>query len=99
MGIRAMYKRSTNETGSEYSFNEIGYFNNISEAKVALRGLCPWDFNDMNGFSDYADFKFEETPEIKLSYKWKKERDNFIKEAKEHAKINTWHERSPIDWK
>lgn len=101
--IHAQYKYSTNETGSQWSLATIGYFKTLSEARIALRGLCPWDFDTMWGFSDYKDFLFEAVPGTlrKADNKFIIERDKLLSSARKHANEwkGSWHHRAPSNWK
>lgn len=102
--IHAQYRYSTNETGSESALASVGYFSNLNQAKAALRGLCPWDFNTMRGFSSYIDFVFTDAPGRLDRYKDKsflQARDKQLVEARKHAAVwkgNGHHTRAPKDW-
>ncbi len=84
--------------------SRIGFFTSESEAKIALRGLCCWDFNDMQAdgaFEGRTGFKFVKIPAELKNYDTT-ERDSWIQEARDHASKmpkGMWHKRSPKDWK
>lgn len=102
--IHVQYRYSTNETGSESALASVGYFSTIDQAKGALRGLCPWDFNTMWGFDSYEDFVFTTTPGRLDKTKDKSflvARDKQVSEARKHAELwknNGHHKRAPKDW-
>ena len=80
----------------------VGYFNSEKEARKALRGLCPWDFNSMWGSDRYHNFKFEEIPG-KLTNDDKKfieDRNLDLALARKHAEktAGSWCKRAPKDW-
>ena len=83
----------------------VGYLGSKSEARKALRGLCPWDFNSMWGPSSYERFCFSELPGT-LDSKDKEDRvfieaaKKSISKARDHAKETkrSWHKRAPLDW-
>lgn len=82
---------------------EVGAFNNAKEAKGALSGLCPWDFDAMYGAGDYREFQFTEAPgrlSPNQDAKVIRARDLQIAMAREHADQwkGSWHSRAPKDW-
>jgi hypothetical protein len=92
------------DRGEFLGFETIGYFNSVEEAKKALVGLCPWDFNNMWASGYYTDFRLHGLPG-KITNSWEdkdhiKEREANLKRARKHAKDwkNTWHKRAPKNW-
>lgn len=100
----AKYSYSMNETGSEMGWSLIGYFNTKGQAKQALRGLCPWDFNSMWGSSYFEDgFSFTQVPgslNASDDAKFIREAAKRLVDARHHARESkgSWHHRAPENW-
>lgn len=102
--ITAVSFKSENDAHERWE-EFVGYFPTEEDAKIALRGLCPWDFNTMWGSGYYRDFIFKtvalphSTNFLRPSYDMKEQNELLIK-ARKHAVDmgGMWHHRSPKNW-
>jgi len=62
----------------------VGYFRTAEDAEDQLRGLVPWDFNNMWASQNSHDFNFEVIPNLELLYVDEDQTRRFEK-ARNHA--------------
>ncbi len=99
--IKVTYPTS-GDRGESLGPELVGYFNNKRKAREELRGLCPWDFNNMWAGGRYDEFNFEEVPG-KLGHadiKFIIETNERLVNARIHAEewSGSWHSRAPKTW-
>lgn len=90
--IRVSFPAPDGATSTSTYTAHLGYFNNITEAKKALRGLSPSHFG---GCGNYTDFHFEDVLADT------KHRDKSLERAREQLKwpnSHAWSKPAPLDW-